>query len=294
MRLAVPALLLLAGAGPPRGTPTQRPQPNRVVVRQTLLDTAGISAQVAPGVAAREEAGRVTLLGPVEIVGRLPAGALGSRVARDADAFSAGGERIGTIHAGTLVGPAVKNGSRVLVEVSGPVRARVVLDPAVLTVEAVEFVWPESKDPRWEAQTEAPLYPTAAGGTPRATLAELTQVHAREDLGDKLRVRTYGELELDGFVAKKLFEPAAGPPVRPPPPTGLGPTHEALVDTPVFADGAGRKRIGQLRGGALVTAGKDIAGPRRRIMTHGPVVVEAWVAEADLRAVDAKNWTQGL
>jgi hypothetical protein len=293
MRL-VPALLLLAAAGPPRGTPTPRPQPNRGVVRQSLLDAGGVTAQVASGVAAREEGGRVTLLGPVEIVGRLPAGALGSRVARDADVFSPGGERLGTIHAGTLVGPTTRNGARVVVDVSGPVRARVALDPAVLTVEPVEFVWPEAKDPRWEAQTQAPLYPAAAGGAARATLAELTQVQVREDRGDTLRVRTYGELELDGFVSKKQFEAAAGPPVRPPPPTGLSPTHEALVDSPLFADGGGKKRIGQLRGGALVTAGKDVAGPRRQVMTHGSVVVEAWVTDADLRPVDAKNWTQGL
>ena len=289
-----PALLLLAAAGPPRGTPTPRPQPNRVVVRQTLLDAGGVTAQVASGVAARDEGGRVTLLGPVEIVGRLPAGALGSRVARDTDVFSPGGERLGTIHAGALVGPTTRKGARVVVDVSGPVRARVALDPAVLTADTVEFVWPEAKDPRWEAQTDAPLYPTAAGGAPRATLAELTQVQVREDLGDRLRVRTYGELELDGFVSKKQFEPAAGPPVRPAPPTGLGPTHEALVDTPLFADGGGRKRLGQLRGGALVTVGKDVAGPRRQVMTHGSVVIEAWVAEADLRPVDAKNWSQGL
>jgi hypothetical protein len=29
-------------------------------------------------------------------------------------------------------------------------------------------------------------------------------------------------------------------------------------------------------------------------MTHGSVVIEAWVSEADLRPVDAKNWSQGL
>ena len=48
MRVALPALLLLAAAGPPRGTPTPRPQPNRVVVKQSLLDAGGVAPRSLP------------------------------------------------------------------------------------------------------------------------------------------------------------------------------------------------------------------------------------------------------
>ena len=111
--------------------------------------------------------------------------------------------------------PTTRKGPRIVVDVSGLVRARVAVDPAVLSVDPVEFVWPNAKDPRWEAQTDASLYPAATGGAPRALLAELAQVQVREDPGAELRVRTYGELEIDGFVSKQQFEPAAGPPVSP-------------------------------------------------------------------------------
>jgi hypothetical protein len=295
MTLPVLVLVLLA-AGPPRGKPTPRPEPNRVIVRNALLEAGGVTAQVARGVSAREEGGRVLLLGDVEISGHIEPDALGVRLAHDTAAYAPAapaGERIGTVLAGALVHAGATVGGRVVCDVTGPVRARVAIDAGALTAKPQEFVFPEHRPKRLEAQAEAPLWSTAARGPVRATLAPEAQVVVLETLSDLLRVRTYGELELEGYVPKKLFEPA-GSPYLVRPPTGLNPTHEALIDTPIFADPAGRTRIGQLRGGALVTAGKDLSGGRRKVMTHGGVVAEVWVADADLRPVDAKNWLQGL
>ncbi len=287
-------VVVLLAAGPPRGKPAARPEPNRVVVRHTLLRAGDVTAQVARGVPAREEGGRVLLLGGVEISGRVEPGALGVRVARDADAYAPSGERIGAVRAGALVVPGARAGGRVLCDVPGEVRARVAIDADALTAAPADFVWREARGRKLEAQADAPLWATAQGGAVRATLAAGAFVVLIDELPDVLHVTTYAELELDGYVPKKPFEPAGGAPYRAPPATGLNPTHEALVDTPIFADPAGRKRLGQLRGGALVTAGKDLTGGLRKVMTHGDVVVEAWVADGDLRALDAQNWAQGL
>ncbi|HKA91956.1 MAG TPA: hypothetical protein VKE22_30040 [Haliangiales bacterium] len=293
MTSALVVLLLLA-AGPPRGKPAPRPEPNRVVVRHTLLRAGDVTAQVARGVLARDEGGRVLLVGPVEIAGRVEPGALGLRVARDVDAHAPSGERIGTIRAGALVIPGGKAGGRTLCDVPGEVRARIAIDAAALGVAPAEFVWREEPRPKLEAQADAPLWAAPTGGAVRATLAAGAFVVVLDAPADVVHVRTYAELELEGYVPKKSFEPAQGAPARPPPPSGLNPTHEALVDTAVFADPAGKRRLGQLRGGALVTAGKDLSGGLRKVMTHGDVVVEVWVADRDLRALDAKNWAQGL
>jgi hypothetical protein len=281
-------------AAPPRGQPAPRPEPNRVVVRPTLLRNGEVTAQVARGVAARADGGRVTLAAAVEIAGRVEPGALGLRVARDVDVTAPSGERIGTIRAGALVVPGASAGRRVMCDVAGRVRARVAIDAGALTVAPAEFVWRDEPGRKYEAQRESPLLSAPRGGSVRATLSEGTFVVVLDDAADFLHVRTYAEIELEGYVPQSFFAPAQGGPARDVGQTGLNPTHEALIDTPMYADSAGKKRLGQLRGGALVTAGKDLAGGLRKVMTHGDVVVEAWVADADLRAVDARNWAQGL
>jgi hypothetical protein len=134
---------------------------------------------------------------------------------------------------------------------------------------------------------------TAPGGRSVAKIEKGARVVVLEEDARWTHVRSYGAFEIEGWLPReRLAATDAVPPVDEAPARGLTPSHEALVDTAVFADAAGHKTAGTLRGGTLVTVGVEIAGPRVKIMTHGDVVVELWVAQAGLRALEPEIWNE--
>jgi hypothetical protein len=305
MRAALLLLLVSTSsvlAAPPTGKRTVHPHPTHVIVRQLDLDAQGAKATVAPGVgvvvSVKEKLkGTIsaTLISGVEITGRVDATALGLRVAADTEVFSEDGQSLGKARAGSFVIPAGTAGQRTIVSSVGPVHARVAIATAALTPEPRELVYPDPSGVVVAAGEPCDLFASAKlSGKARAKIDAGGRLVVVEELEKVVHVRTYGELELDGWVARpKVVEldkmlPPPGPPSR-----GLNPSHEALVDTPIYADGAGKKTIGVLRGGTLVTMGKDTSGDRVQVMTHGDVVIEAWVAKQDLRGVDGTSWSDG-
>jgi hypothetical protein len=107
------------------------------------------------------------------------------------------------------------------------------------------------------------------------------------------RVRTYGAFALDGVMPRDRLGPVGeAPESEAPPSKGLVPTHEVLTEALASADSLGRKPVGTLRGGALVTVGIEVAGPRVRVMTHGDAVGEIWVPAAALRSLERDIWNE--
>jgi hypothetical protein len=291
---------MVAHAAPPTGKRSVRPHPTHVVVRQVELDAQGAKATVVPGVGVVVKdklKGTVTatLVSGVEITGRVDATALGLRVAGDTEVFSEDGQSMGKARAGSFVILAGTAGQRTIVSSVGPVKARVAIATAALTPEPRDLVYPDPSGVVVAAGEPCDLFATAKlSGKPRAKVDSGGRFVVVEEQEKVVHVHTYGELELDGWVSRakvveldKMLAPP-GPPSR-----GMNPSHEALVDTAIFADGAGKKTIGVLRGGTLVTMGKDTMGDRVQVMTHGDVVIEAWVAKQDLRGVDGSSWSDG-
>lgn len=280
----------------PRGRRTAHKPPTHVVLHTVDLDAQGTLARLAPGVAVAAGAVRgghaiVTTIGPVEVTGQVPAAALGARIAADTDVRAAdGGVALGRARAGTLVAVVGRGSGGIVCETIGPVRARVVVPADAVTAEPRELVYPVVEHRM--AAIGGPTELTAApGGKPVARLERGARVTVLGDEGGSARVRTYGGFELDGFVAReRLADPAEAAPPEAPPSKGLTPTHEALVDAPAFADEAGRRVVGTLRGGALVSVGIERNGPRVKVMTHGDVVVEVWVPLAGLRPLEPDVW----
>ena len=310
----------------PRGKRTPRKPATHVVVRRATLDAQGVEVHLASGLAvivpgARIDApiaGRVTatLAGQAELGGRIEGSALGARLAHaTALGDPSGGPSLGEGREGAFVtalgkapGNAKAPGS-VVCDTVGPVRARVLVPAEALTAEARELVYPVVSEPGQKmvavvAETELLA---GAGGRVRAHLARGARVLVLgEDGGGRggwARVRTYGAFALDGVVARDRLGPtgetgdsaqsveaggAASPASK-----GLTPTHEVLVEAAASADAAGRKPIGTLRGGTLVTVGIEVAGPRVKVMTYGDVVGEMWVPAAALRSLERDVWTQG-
>src|SRR5262249_28669114 len=93
--------------------------------------------------------GEVTVLGPVELSGRLTSGTLGLAALRDVDAFGDGGERIGRLRAGAWVVPAGKAGGRGGGDGVGAGATRVAGGPAGGVGEAGEVS-------RWKSYSQKP------------------------------------------------------------------------------------------------------------------------------------------
>jgi hypothetical protein len=297
--LVLAALLGAAAASAevPDGKVAARPRPTRVVVAAGELDAAGVAVRVAAGtlvagraseVSAETPRGKVevTLAGDVALRGRIDARLLGLRVLHDADLLDPAGKAVGRARAGALVTPLAAAGERTLVAPVAPIRARLAIASDALGAAPTELVLAVPEGNVTAMSAKADLRPGVALD-PGARVELL----AKTDDGKQLRVRTYGAFVFEGLVAADRVA-ADAPPPEAPPPRGLTPTHEALVDIPVFADAAGKRRIGDLRGGALVTAGVEVAGPRVRVMTHGDVVAEVWVPSAGLRPLEASVWAE--
>ncbi len=300
----LPVVLLAAGqvaADVPRGRPPARPRPTHVVVQLADLQAPGVTARVAPGVPVsipgprRGLAGKldVTLAGDAELSGRMAASALGVRVLREVELRDVRGRSVvGRARAGTLVRLIGDAGGVATIEPVAGVNVRMTLPSEAAGADPVELVLPV---PEGQLASTAARIPLRAGAGPRDPVLATLDAGVRLDVlarsGDVARVRTYGGLEIEGHVPVSAL--AGEAPVPSAPSKGLGPTHEALLDTPVFADAAGRRRAGALRGGALVTVGVERAGSRVRVMTHGDVVAELWVDEAELRPLDATVLSEG-
>jgi hypothetical protein len=297
-------LIALAGtvdAAPdvPRGRRTVRREPTHVVLRALDVDAQGARARLAPGVAvvvagpARSGMVTATTVGPVEVTARVEAAALGARIAADTDVRRVDGAApIGRARAGALVVVVGRGGGGLVCDTVGPVRARVVVPADTITAEPRELVYPVA-----EHRLAAVGAPTdlvgAPGGQAVARLERGARLAVVDEDGAWARVRSYGAFEIDGYVAReRLVDRADAPPLDEPGSKGLTPTHEALVDTPAFADAAGRRAAGTLRGGALVSVGIERNGPRVQVMTHGDVVVELWVPLASLRPLEPDIWSE--
>jgi hypothetical protein len=300
--LLVPALAL--ATTPPRGRRTPRPRPTHVVIAETGFVTGGGPATLLPGVPVLAKAAapapsgkqRVTVLfGGLEFDGTIDGTRLGSCVSADAPLLSADGKTtIGKAHPGALV-RVVGAGSKpglVLVEIGGRFTVKAQLPREAVGAEPHEVVLAFE----WNYETAKPtvLYATQAlTGQGFVRLPDGVHVEAYEQAGDVMHVHTSGGIELDGWTPASNLNAreTQGPP--PPDPNLIRPTHEVFVDAPVFADAAGKKRIGTLRGGALVevnpkaSAGDDVAvkAGMWKIMTPAPVVVEAWVHKDDVRVL---------
>ena len=294
-----------ATASLPRGKRSARKAATQVVVRTVDLDAQGVPIRLAPGVAVSVAGGRIdapvsgrvvaTLVGGAELTGRIDGAALGERLARTVELRAVeGGAPIGEGREGGLVTIAGRTADGAFVcDTVGPVRARVTVPANALTAEPRELVFPVVNERLGSMSSEADLL-TAPAGRPRARLARGARVVILAQ-GDArwARVRTYGAFAIEGFVAKERLGSTDGaPPLEDPVPRGLTPTHEVLVEAPATADSAGRKSIGTLRGGTLVSMGVEVAGPRIKVMTYGDVVGEIWVPSASLRTLEREIWNE--
>jgi hypothetical protein len=309
-----PSLVVLASAfvvafaaqaaSVPKGRRTQRKAATHVVVRPTDLEVQGVSARVAPGVEVVVAGARVgapltgkataTVLDGPELTGRIDGAALGQRLAKPTELYSVdGGALLGHALEGALVVVVGRTaGGLILCETVGAVRARVAIGADALTAEAHELVYPVVASKLMAAGAAGELA-AAPGGRPLARVEKGARFAVLEDDARWAHVRSYGPFEIEGWLPRdRLTASDSAPPMDESPPRGLTPSHETLVDTPAFADAAGRKVAGTLRGGTLVTVGVEVVGPRVKVMTHGDVVAELWVARAGLRPLEPDIWNE--
>jgi hypothetical protein len=258
---------------------------------------------VAAGAAAPSPKGktRVTVLHRgLEVVGTVDGARLGLCVQKEVPALAVDGKVIGKVHPGALVRvvPGAGKPGHVLVETAGAFGVRLQVPRDALAAVPTDVVLGFD----WNYRTAKPtvLYATQAlEGNGFVRLPEGVRVEAYEQAGDVLHVRTAGGVELDGWTPASNLVARVAEGVTPPDPDLIKPTHEVFLDAPIFADSAGKKVIGTLRGGALVevnpkaTANDDTAVKlgHVKVLTPSPVVVEGWMKKADLRQLpgDAKG-----
>jgi hypothetical protein len=331
--LAVPAVAL---AAPPRGKRSPRPKPTHLVISEAALTTSGAPGTLLPGVAVvapndkpmQKGKVKVTTLGGVEIAGTIDGAALGLRVGADTAFVGEDGKTtLGLARAGALVRVVGARGAdQAVVETAGAFVVRGLVPTKVLVAEPGDLVITVS----WNYETRKPTELWAdqtLAGKARARLPEGVRVEYYEKAGDVAHVRTVAGVELDGWTPIGNLRERAAPPAQAQPPRLIAPSHEAFVDAPIFADAAGKKRLGLLRGGALVEvnaratrdarAAAESAAKRApakaakaeadstakagssaqvqdtvKVTTAGSVVVEGWVRESDLRALSQKAMGQ--
>jgi hypothetical protein len=302
-----------SGSAVPKGKRAPRKPVTHVVVRPAELDAQGLIVRLAPGLAVSVPSGRtdaplrgrtsLTLGGQAELSGRVEASALGARLAHATPlADPVGGDRLGEGLEGAFVtvsspsgGAGAPRSGSVLCETVGPVRAQVLVPADALTAEPRELVYPVVSEPAAKLATvSAPTDLVGPGGRSRAKLERGARVVVLPlaAAAGFVRVRTYGPFAMEGLVAKDRLGADDGPLPAEPRKTGLTPTHEVLAEAPAFADGGGKRPIGTLRGGTLVTVGIEVSGTRVKVMTYGDVVGEMWVTSAALRPLERDIWTE--
>jgi hypothetical protein len=306
--LLLPAAIALAGA-PPRGKRTARPKPTHLVVSEAAIDVGGPPGSLLAGVPVTDTAGRaakgkvkVTVIGGVEVSGTVDGAKLGLRVAKDTALMTEGGkERLGTAHPGALVRVVgAGKAGRSVVEIASTFPLRAEIADADLTAEPGELVLTVA----WNQETAkaTDLYATQKlDGKPVLRLPEGVHLEYFEQAGDVAHVRTVDGFEIEGWTPLANLRERQAAAAQAPDARLIQPTHEAFVDAPLYADAAGKKKIGTLHGGALVEvngrATRDAGDVAKtaatvKVTTPGQVVVEGWMHEADLRELSQKAMTQ--
>lgn len=305
MRLALiglASLIALAAAradSVPRGKRTERPRATRVVVLPADLDVGGVSVRLVPGVALAVAPGaaarqRATVDAPVQVSGTIDGKTLGARIEHDVDLVDASGAVSGQARRGALVltSGAARKG-KVAIDLPRPLAGRFQVDAAALTAESRELVLPVPAAALFVASA-----PTVIAAAPRGPARVKLDVGARvEPLGleDRgwMKVRTYGGFAIEGWSPSDHLRragPGEGEGVEAPPGHGFTPSHEALVDAPLYADAAGKHPAGTLRGGAIVTMGVEVSGALVKVMTYGDIAAELWAPSSALRPLEAAVW----
>lgn len=298
------ALLLMtavASAAPPRGKRAHRPKATHVTVVDVPLAGGDRPSVLVAGtpVAVKKGKGKtaeIVVADNVELVGSVPAADLGLRVLKEVEARDAAGVA-GKIRAGAVVRVAGVRAGTAEVETVGPISARLKVDAAALGTDRVGLVLPDAAgQPLGVIVEDAELFADEKLKTRRARLARGARFVLLEEKGDAARVKGYGAYELEGWVyAAKLGDPGAlavdatpaeAPVVR-------QPTHEVFLDTPLFLGSDGKKKLGLLRGGTLVSITQKPKDGYARIETVGAIRAEGWVKLADLEELTSSVWRDG-
>jgi hypothetical protein len=312
--LLVPAVAL--AAAPPRGKRPPRPRATHLVITETALAPgagaapgtvlAGVPVAAPSAAVTQKGKVKVTVIGPVEVTGTVDGAALGLRVARETPLYAPGGKtQLGKAAPGALVRVTGKGKGKGLVAVAaiagaGGFEVRGELAEKDLTAEPGDLVLTVA----WNYQTGKPADLWAGQdlkGAPILRVPEGAHLEFYEQAGDVAHVRTVGGVEIHGWTPVANLTPREAPPATAGPPRLVQPTHEAFIDAPIYADVAGKKKIGTLRGGALVEmnprATRDAGDAAKnagtvKVTTYGGVVVEGWVKETDLRQLSQKAISQ--
>lgn len=297
-------------AAVPTGKRTARPVATHVVIEETLVVTGGKPSTLLTGVPVAVKGPlrgqvKVVAVGPAQVEGTVDAGKLGLCVIEPQPLVHERSDKmLALLQPGALVrvlGPG-KAGTT-LVETAGPLKLRGLVATKALAPQPLEAILRAD----WQVQTQkpTPVFDGPKLAEPsRALLPEGTRLELLEQRGDVANVRTLGGVIVEGWVPS--FNLAARAQTVPPPPEAqlVKPTHEVFVDAPVFADAAGKKRIGTLRGGALVEVNLRASDPRLgdpnaekagtvKVLTPSPVVVDGWVKASALRQL-AQDGVPGL
>ena len=301
---AVVVLAASAAVATPTGVRAPRPAPTAIAAVDTTFAVKGVKVTVVAGAPLAVDAGagkspfgagtvRARTLGPAFVDGMITRHDLGLRAQRDVELMR-GGVSVGTLKRGAIVRVlgVDKDGARVETLAPAVVAATVASD--ALSPAAIEFVLPGEFS--HETAREAVIYAGKdVAGEPRATLPPGTRLTVAEKVGEVLRVRTHGPVELEGWVLapavrERLTDVKDISPVQ-----RQIPTHEVLTESPLWASAKGGAPIGRLRGGALLKVERvGVLDPkgRIRVRTLGDVKLEAWVTVSDLRNLEESVWRE--
>ena len=242
------------------------------------------------------------MAGDVRLAGAVDRKLLGLRLARDVELLApngtaAAGKPLGTARTGALVRVVAVQGPDVIVEAVGtvPVRGRVPAD--ALTADPRELLlhgeWTAGPRRRsrcgWRARLARRRWPRS----PRAPRSSTWRSSGKTAGRRSCAFAPTDPSRFEGWIDARDVANRR-PDERPEQPaTPVKPTHEILVETPLFAAAGSPRRIGSLMGGVLVEASQVPAGPGGewvKVLTRGAVGVEGWVLRSSLRPLDKSVW----
>lgn len=286
----------------PTGARTARPTATAIAVVDTTFTVKGLKVTVVAGAPVATDgkgppfgAGtvRARTLGPAFVEGMITRHDLGLRAQRDVE-LKQGAVVVGTLKRGAIVRVlgVDKDGTRVETLAPAAVTATVASD--ALAPAAVEFVLPGEFS--HETAREAVIYAGKdVAGDPRATLPPGTHLTVVEKVGEVMRVRSHGPVELEGWVLAPAVRERLSDVKDVIPNQRQIPTHEVLTESSIWAGAKGGAPIGKLRGGTLLKVERvtnlDPKG-RIRVRTLGDVKLEAWVSVSDLRPLEESVWRE--
>lgn len=290
---------VVAWAAPPTGRRSIRPRATHVVLTDTTLEVRGLRARLKPGVAliAAATAGKATglvkatVVGHVRLEGMIDGRVLGLRAIRSAELVATDGRTVGQLRAGTLVRPIGRDeGGQVTIEVVGEVlvKARVARD--ALTAEPRELVL----EGEWTHRAAKELELFASGdleGGSGLRLAEGARLVALTTDGNVAYVKSYGTVEAEGYVPMAELVPRTDGAKRGSEPAPERPTHEAFIDTTLYAASDEKTPLGTLRGGTLLQMARQLSlNEFVQVTTLGDVRITAYVKRKQLRPMEESVW----